>query len=93
MEVRSILKISLLSLTLMGCQADQTTSKHIEDQKDAKPHVESPKLNRLLDNYFDDSLRLSPVNATLVGVSIYNDEFSPPISDENRAQMLALQQQ
>ena len=93
MEARSILKISLLSLTLMGCQADQTTSKHTEDLKAAEALAESLKLIRVLDNYFDDSLRLSPVYATFVGVSKYNDQFSPPITDESRAQMLALQQQ
>ena len=63
MEVRLPLKGGLLSLILMGCQAGQTNSKHTEDQKDAEPRVESPKLNRLLGNYFDDTLRLSPVNA------------------------------
>lgn len=83
--------IVLVSVFVSACKSDQTYSKHNNDIREAEERAESLKLNRVLDNYFDESLRINPVYATFVGVNKYNDQFSAPINEASLARQLALE--
>ena len=91
MKPRSIIIFILASLCLVACKSDQTNSKHNDDLRMAEERAESLKLNRILDNYFDESLSINPVYATFVGVNKYNDQFSAPINEASLARQLALE--
>lgn len=43
------------------------------------------QLNTLLEQYFVESLQFSPLFATYIGYSQYNNQFIAPISEQNRA--------
>ena len=53
---------------------------------------ESEKANALFQAYFDESMQMNPISATYVGISDYNDRFSPPINQQNRDQSLAFEE-
>ncbi|MBB1434429.1 DUF885 domain-containing protein [Pseudoalteromonas sp. SG43-6] len=48
------------------------------------------QLNSLVEQYFVDSLQFSPLDATYIGYNQYNNQFTAPITEQNRAQQLAL---
>lgn len=50
------------------------------------------QLAALLDTYFEQSLQLSPVSATLVGDNRYNDQLPAEFTDSHRAKMKSLLQ-
>ncbi|NMM39707.1 DUF885 domain-containing protein [Pseudoalteromonas arctica] len=50
--------------------------------------VTTQQLNRLVEQYFMDSLQFSPLDATYIGYSQYNNQFTAPITEQNRAQQL-----
>lgn len=91
MKIRSLLVLCLLSTGLLACQSQSVNSKQSEDEKVARAQAESLKLNRVLDNYFDENLSINPLYATFVGVHKYNDRFSDPISKQSLARQLALE--
>ncbi|XOV77541.1 MAG: DUF885 family protein [Aestuariibacter sp.] len=70
-----------------GSKKDNTSSVAAS----SKQQTESAKLNSLLTEHFNESLKRNPVYATFVGVHDYNDQFGLPISDENRANDLAFE--
>ena len=47
------------------------------------------QLNSLVEQYFVDSLQFSPLGATYIGYNQYNNQFTAPITEQNRAQQLA----
>lgn len=47
------------------------------------------QLNSLVEQYFVDSLQFSPLDATYIGYNQYNNQFTAPITEQNRAQQLA----
>jgi uncharacterized protein (DUF885 family) len=53
---------------------------------------ESEKANGLFQAYFDESMQMNPVSATYVGISDYNDRFSPPVNSQTLAQSLAFEE-
>ncbi|HEY0321831.1 MAG TPA: DUF885 domain-containing protein [Pyrinomonadaceae bacterium] len=52
--------------------------------------TESKKLKEVLDGYFEERLRLFPLEATSVGDHRYDDQLADDISDEHRARQKAL---
>jgi uncharacterized protein (DUF885 family) len=52
----------------------------------------SEELNKIVDQYFDQSLSLNPVYATFVGEHRYDDKFSDPINEESLARQLSFEQ-
>lgn len=80
-----------LGLSLAGCQSDVSHAKLRDDAKVEQANAESIRLNRILDNYFDENLALNPVYATFVGVNKYDAQFSAPISAESIARQMALE--
>ncbi|WP_409557878.1 DUF885 domain-containing protein [Allomuricauda sp. AC10] len=52
-----------------------------EDSKEVAPLEPNSEFAALLDNYYEDGLKLNPINATLAGDNRYNDEFPNFLSD------------
>lgn len=78
-----------IGLSVSACQP----SKSVQDEtkSEVSQGTESQKLNSLVKDYFNESLALSPVYATFVGVSDYNDKFEAPISPESLAKGMAFE--
>lgn len=58
--------------------------KNEQKQNDSTPKNEAMNtaLNSILDNYYEEGLKLNPVNATFNGDNRYNDQFPDFLSDE-----------
>jgi uncharacterized protein (DUF885 family) len=77
----------LLSLTLVGCT---TETRHAVPQGNSQPSIESQQLRQMLEDYFDEFLRLAPLFATSIGDYRYNDQLAIVISEEQRGRRRAL---
>lgn len=97
---KSILNIAIiagLSAGLFACSnsieqqqspnAASTTNTQIE-----KSSEESKKLAQIFDNFFQDSIKMSPIFGTYVGHYESNNKFNDPISPESIAAQLAFQE-
>ena len=81
------------SLGLVACNQSNTAQTQKVDQGSVTTIVsESEKANALFQAYFDESMQMNPVSATYVGISQYNDRFSPPINQQTLAQSLAFEE-
>lgn len=90
-----MLKKSLIALTLgallTGCNLnDSSTSQTAEPT--AQVTQSQSEVRSILDDYFDEALKLNPIAATFNGRNEYNDQFAAPINDATRAKMLAFEQ-
>lgn len=76
------MKNFFLFLTLCLCFACQNQAK--TDKPTAQTTDKSVSISSVLDNYYNEKMRLSPFEATANGVSDYNDLFPIDISDSYR---------
>jgi uncharacterized protein (DUF885 family) len=82
-----------LSLGLVACNQSNTTQTQKIDESSVITSVsESEKANALFKAYFDESMQMSPISATYVGINDYNDRFSPPINQQTLAESLAFEE-
>lgn len=88
------LKLKLIAaallVTLAACQSPVVESS-AKQMDQTEVLSEQNTLQTLVDGYFNESLAMSPVYATYVGVNDYNDKFSDPISAESLAKQLAFE--
>ncbi|WNC73029.1 DUF885 domain-containing protein [Thalassotalea psychrophila] len=81
------MKKSLLVFALMtaitGCTSATDETSNSKAEVVTAVQQESEKLATLFDNYFTDSIELSPISGTYVGLNEYNNKFSAPISAES----------
>jgi uncharacterized protein (DUF885 family) len=81
------------SLGLVACNQSNTAQTQKVEQGSVITSVsESEKANGLFQAYFDESMQMNPVSATYVGISDYNDRFSPPVNSQTLAQSLAFEE-
>ncbi len=81
------------SLGLVACSQSNTVQTQKVDERSVISSLsESEKANALFQAYFDESMQMNPISATYVGISDYNDRFSPPINQQNRDQSLAFEE-
>jgi uncharacterized protein (DUF885 family) len=81
------------SLGLVACDQSNTAQTQKVEQGSVITSVsESEKANGLFQAYFDESMQMNPVSATYVGISDYNDRFSPPVNSQTLAQSLAFEE-
>jgi uncharacterized protein (DUF885 family) len=80
MKLKAILVICSLLFCLIPAQARQASSAKSE----------SEKLNKLLENSWEDYLKLNPITATSIGDHRYDDQFPNDISEEYRAHEKAI---
>lgn len=74
-------KITILLVSLFCLQSCKQAS-----QKEEKPN-RSAEFSALLDNYYEDGLKLNPVNATTAGDHRYDNLYPNQLSDEHRAKV------
>jgi uncharacterized protein (DUF885 family) len=74
----------LLALSLIACTATQQAG-HGATAAVAAPAAESAKLGRVVDDYFEEYLKLNPILATSIGDPRYNDRFVVSIRPDVRA--------
>ncbi|NMP15207.1 DUF885 domain-containing protein [Thalassotalea sp. Y01] len=97
--VKSTIAASLVAV-LAACGQQETPKPATTDaaaqqqsQTDAVRQVSAAEqVNQLFEDYFNDSLALSPLYAVYVGEYQYNDQFNPPISEQSLAAGKALEQ-
>ena len=77
---KSLVYIFAITL-LVGCKEEAKT--------DASTVSMSSEFNTLLDNYYEDGLKLNPIQATFAGDNRYNDQFPNPLAPENIAKAKA----
>jgi uncharacterized protein (DUF885 family) len=81
------------SLGLVACNQSNTAQTQKLDEGSVKvSQSESEKANALFQTYFDGNMQMNPVSATYVGISDYNDRFSPPINLQTLAESLAFEE-
>jgi uncharacterized protein (DUF885 family) len=81
------------SLGLVACNQSNTAQTQKLDEGSMKvSQSESEKANALFQTYFDGNMQMNPVSATYVGISDYNDRFSPPINLQTLAESLAFEE-
>ncbi|MDB9712836.1 DUF885 domain-containing protein [Flavobacteriaceae bacterium] len=66
-------KIFILYLTIFSILSCNLSAEKIKNNKE---------LNNILENYYQDGLKLNPINATAEGDSRYNDKFPELITDD-----------
>jgi len=74
----------LLALSLIACTATQQGG-HDAAAAVAAPAAESARLGRIVDDYFEEYLKLNPILATSIGDPRYNDRFVVSIRPDVRA--------
>lgn len=85
-----LLSLITLMLSLQGCDSQQSATESVPQTSSIEEAPEaadsaSASLAQILDDYYEDSLRLFPLNATFEGDSRYNNRFTnlldPQIQD------------
>lgn len=97
---KSILNLTIitgLSTALIACSNsnESTQSNDITPvEKSAQLHqnAESKKLASLFEDFFQDSIKMSPVFGTYVGHSESNNKFTAPISEQSIADQRAFEE-
>ena len=79
----------LLSLVLLGCTAD---TRLAAPQHDSQLFTESQRLRQMLEDYFEEFLKLAPLFATSIGDYRYDDQLAIVISEEQRGRRRDLYQ-
>ncbi len=65
-----------VTVTDSGQNSVDNSSKNLGDQKENQAYL------ALVDQFFNDNLKLEPVYATFVGVNDYNDQFGGDLTEE-----------
>ena len=80
--MRINLSIMLLVIVISSCK---TEPKNLEtDSKTTEPN-EAFKI--MLDTYYEDGLKLNPLNATYTGDNRYNDQYPNTLSEEHKSKL------
>lgn len=81
--IKRILTVVYLAVVFTACKNEVTT-------KEPEANVDvSAKFNKMLDNYYEEGLKLNPVQATFAGDNRFNDQFPNPLADETVAKVKA----
>ncbi len=77
MKTNQIITILLAVVLFVACK----------NESKEKENTVSADFSKMLDNYYDEGLKLNPLNATFSGDTRYNDSFPNFLSDEYAAEM------
>jgi len=67
----------ILSILLIGCNNENTKTSEKNEQAQVSAQFDS-----ILNNYYEDGLKLNPISATTSGDMRYNDQFPNMLSSE-----------
>ncbi len=76
---------ALIAFILLTFSACKNESKEKENTKTDNPV--SADLNKMLDNYYEEGLKLNPLKATFSGDTRYNNSFPNILSDEYNSEL------
>jgi len=76
---KKLMLTSCLAMLLIGCKDEVKNEDKLENNKEI-----SANFNSLLENYYEDGLKLNPLSATAAGDNRYNDQFPNTLSDAYR---------
>ncbi len=80
--MKKILLSGLIALSLFACKNEtKETNTPVTNDNTSK------EFEAMLDNYYEDGLKLNPLNATMSGDNRYNDKFPDALSDSHKAKM------
>lgn len=90
----SLLCLALFAVLLSACsslnEVTQTSEQQVSaDSSGTGQQSLSDQFNQILDEYYEASLKLYPVNATFEGDSRFNDSYPNYLSDDVQQAMLA----
>src|SRR5262245_9669374 len=71
----------VLLVILLGCAADR---RFVLPQDEKQRSAESQQLRQMLDDYFEEFLKMAPLFATSIGDDRYDDQLAIVISEEQR---------
>jgi uncharacterized protein (DUF885 family) len=83
---RNLLTLLLCAL-LSGCASE---TRRIAPENGSQSSTESQRLRQLLEDYFEEFLKLAPLFATSIGDHRYDDQLAIFIGDESRGRRRAL---
>ena len=92
-----MLKKSLIAITLAtligGCAQNNSSQGSVQTAltATAQQTQNAQIVSQIVEEYFDENLKLYPVSATYNGHNELNDQFTAPISDSNNAKILAME--
>ncbi|GAA4279243.1 DUF885 domain-containing protein [Aquimarina mytili] len=74
--IKKMITIACLAIVCTACKNEKTI-------KESSSEVDvSARFNEMLNNYYEDGLKLNPVQATFAGDNRFNDQFPNPLSEE-----------
>ncbi len=76
--MRTFLTVFCLVFVLTACKNEKT-----EENTETTMIMPNEAFDTLLDNYYEDGLKLNPVSATFAGDNRYNDQYPNALSDEH----------
>ncbi len=79
--MRKILFTAFITFTIISCNNETKTDNSSENNAVA--------FNNLLDEYYEEGLKLNPLNATMAGDDRYNDKFPDVLSDSYKQELKA----
>jgi len=71
--IKNIITFACFTILFTACK---------NEMKEETTSNELPEFNKVLESYYEDGLRLNPINATAAGDNRYNDQFPNLISEE-----------
>ncbi len=74
--IKKMITIACLAIAFTACKNEKTTEQPTTDGD------LSIRFNEMLNNYYEEGLKLNPVQATFAGDNRFNDQFPNPLSDE-----------
>jgi uncharacterized protein (DUF885 family) len=80
--LKNTLLIVMILLAFTACKNESKEKKETKTENNV-----SAAFNKILDNYYQEGLKLNPLNATFSGDTRYNDSFPNFLSDEYTAEL------
>ncbi|MCJ8269168.1 MAG: DUF885 domain-containing protein, partial [Psychrosphaera sp.] len=90
---KSLIALSLTAL-VAGCSLIENPSISHEQLvvTNSTTNLDQQQVGQIVDEYFNESMKLNPISGTFNGRQEFNDQFRAPISDKSRAKSLAFEQ-
>src|SRR5215475_7534840 len=88
-QLRRQLWLLVFLVVLLGCTADRRLAP---PQDENQLSAESQQLRQMLDDYFEEFLKLAPLFATSIGDGRYDDQLAIVIGEEQRVRRRGLYQ-
>jgi uncharacterized protein (DUF885 family) len=90
---KSLIALSLTAL-VAGCSLIESPSTSHEQLiiTNGTANNDQQQVGQIVDQYFNESMKLNPISGTYNGRNEFNDQFRAPISESSRAKSLAFEQ-